>query len=64
MVKKTLELKPEQLRWQCDPGMFKFKTTADIKRKDGDHRTGASAQSDGDRTLNNQSGVSMSMWRD
>ncbi len=33
MARKTLELKPEQLRWRCDPHMFKFKTTADIKEK-------------------------------
>ncbi|RJP18590.1 MAG: ATP-dependent protease [Candidatus Abyssobacteria bacterium SURF_5] len=30
---KNLELKPEQLRWKCDPALFKFKTTADIKEK-------------------------------
>ncbi|GAB4336265.1 MAG: ATP-binding protein [Candidatus Abyssubacteria bacterium] len=33
MAKKMFELRPEQLRWRCDPGMFKFKTTADLKEK-------------------------------
>ena len=33
MAKKNLELKADQLRWQCDPSIFKFKTTADLKVK-------------------------------
>ncbi|MBI5116237.1 AAA family ATPase [Candidatus Poribacteria bacterium] len=28
------ELKPEQLRWRCDPGLFKFETTADLEVKE------------------------------
>jgi ATP-dependent Lon protease len=27
-------LKPGQLRWRCDPGLFKFKTTADLEIKE------------------------------
>lgn len=33
MAKRNLRLKHEQLRWKCDPGLFKFRTTADIKEK-------------------------------
>jgi len=33
MAKKAKELKPEQLRWTCDPRNFKFKTTADLVEK-------------------------------
>ncbi len=33
MAKKSLRLKPHQLRWRCDPKSFDFKTTADIKEK-------------------------------
>ncbi len=33
MARKNLELKPEQLRWRCDPGTFQFKTTAEHKEK-------------------------------
>ncbi|HDP95593.1 MAG TPA: ATP-dependent protease [Candidatus Aminicenantes bacterium] len=29
--KQHVELKPEELRWQCDPGTLKFKTTSDLK---------------------------------
>ncbi len=33
MARKSVKLKPQQLRWRCDPRTFKFKTTADIKEK-------------------------------
>ncbi len=33
MAKKTVELTPKQLRWKCDPTIFDFKTTADLKEK-------------------------------
>jgi ATP-dependent Lon protease len=33
MAKKNFRLKPDQLRWSCDPKTFKFKTTADLKEK-------------------------------
>lgn len=33
MAKKSLRLEPGQLRWRCDPDMFDFKTTADLKEK-------------------------------
>jgi len=33
MATKSLELKTKQLRWKCDPAMFKFETTADLKEK-------------------------------
>ncbi len=33
MARKASELKPEQLRWKCDPGIFNFKTTADVEEK-------------------------------
>ncbi|MBI4831963.1 MAG: AAA family ATPase, partial [Candidatus Lindowbacteria bacterium] len=31
---RKYELKPEQLRWRCDPSAFKFKTTAELKPKE------------------------------
>ena len=33
MANKAKELRPEQLRWTCDPRNFKFKTTADLVEK-------------------------------
>lgn len=33
MAKKFFSLKPEQLRWRCDPKSFDFKTTADLEEK-------------------------------
>jgi len=33
MARKTVELTPKQLRWKCDPTIFDFKTTADLKEK-------------------------------
>ena len=33
MARRSFELKADQLRWQCDPKTFKFKTTADIEEK-------------------------------
>jgi len=33
MAKRSLRLRPEQLRWRCDPKSFDFKTTADLEEK-------------------------------
>ncbi len=32
---KPRELKPEELRWQCDPGLFDFESTIDIEPIEG-----------------------------
>ena len=34
-VKKHIELKPEELRWKCDPEIFEFTSTSDIEPIEG-----------------------------
>ena len=34
-AKKHAELKPEDLRWKCDPDIFEFSSTSDIEPIEG-----------------------------